>query len=52
MVCQLRNLRYYLNAYYTILYLKGMDSEIQAIEKTNKVFQSQLCVEMPSIMVP
>ena len=37
MVCQFRNLIYYLNACYAILYPKDMGSGIQAIGKTNEV---------------
>ena len=37
MVCQLRNLIYYLHACYAILYPKGMGSGIQAIDKTNEL---------------
>ena len=37
MVCELRNLIYDLNACYAILYLKGMGSVIQAIDKTNEL---------------
>ena len=40
MVCQLRNLKCYLNSCYAILYLKGMDSGIQAIEKKKWTFIS------------
>ena len=37
MFCQLRKLIYYLNLCYAILYPKGMDSGIQAIDKTNQL---------------
>ena len=37
MVCHLKNLIHYLNACYAVLYLKGMGSGIQAIEKTIKL---------------
>ena len=37
MVCQFRNLTYYLPACYAILYPKGTGSEIQAIDKTNEL---------------
>ena len=37
MVCQLRNLIYYLHACYTILYPKGKGRGIQATEKTNEL---------------
>ena len=40
MVCQLRNLIYYLHACYAILYSKGMGSEIQAIDKTNELLSA------------
>ena len=36
MFCQLRNLIYYLNACYAILYPKDMDIGIQTIDKTNE----------------
>ena len=49
MSCQLRNLIYYLNAYYSILYPKGMDSGIQAMDKQMNFYESWLCVGMPSI---
>ena len=52
MVCQLLNLTYYLHACYAILHPKGMGSGIQAIIKQMNFYQSLLCVEMSSIMVP
>ena len=52
MICQLKNLIYYLHACLAILYAKGMGNGTQAIGKTNKLYQSWLCVEMPFMMVP
>ena len=37
MVFQLRNFIYYLSACYAMLYSKGMDSGIQATDKTNEL---------------
>ena len=50
-ICQLKHLTYYLNAGYAILYPKGMDSEIQAVDKTNKLLSVMTVCRMPSIMV-
>ena len=37
MICQFRNLIYYLHVCYSILYAKGMGSGIQAIDKTDEL---------------
>ena len=50
-ICQLKILTYYLNAGYAILYPKGMNSEIQAVDKTNKLLSVMTVCRMPSIMV-
>ena len=42
MVCHLRNLTYYLNACYAIIYAEGMGGRIQAIGKTNAFFNGAM----------